>query len=84
MRGAIPPLSHYAFMARCLVKHRGSFTFTFTFPKHAMTWSRWGFKLVKRTELIRICISRYRRGSSVSAHAILRTGRPGFISRQGQ
>jgi hypothetical protein len=31
MRGAIPPLSQYAFMAWCLVKHRDNFTFTFTF-----------------------------------------------------
>jgi hypothetical protein len=27
MRGAIPSLSHYAFMAWCLVKHRDNFTF---------------------------------------------------------
>jgi len=27
MRGAIPPLSQYAFMAWCLVKHRDNFTF---------------------------------------------------------
>jgi len=31
MSGAIPPLSQYAFMAWCLVKHRDNFTFTFTF-----------------------------------------------------
>jgi hypothetical protein len=30
MRGAIPPLSQYAFMAWCLFKHRDNFTFTFT------------------------------------------------------
>jgi hypothetical protein len=29
MRGTIPPLLQYAFMAWCLVKHRESFTFTF-------------------------------------------------------
>jgi hypothetical protein len=29
MRGAIPPLSQYVFMAWCLVKHRDNFTFTF-------------------------------------------------------
>jgi hypothetical protein len=29
MRGAIPPLPQYAFMAWCLVKHRDSFTCTF-------------------------------------------------------
>jgi hypothetical protein len=29
MRGAIPPLPQYAFMAWCLVKHRGNFTFSF-------------------------------------------------------
>jgi hypothetical protein len=29
MRGAIPPLPQYVFMARCLVKHRDNFTFTF-------------------------------------------------------
>jgi len=29
MRGALPPLSQYAFMARCSVKkHRENFTFT--------------------------------------------------------
>jgi hypothetical protein len=27
MRGAIPPLPQYAFMAWCIVKHRDSFTF---------------------------------------------------------
>jgi hypothetical protein len=30
MRGAIPPLPQYVFMAWCLVKHRDNFTFTFT------------------------------------------------------
>jgi hypothetical protein len=30
MRGAIPPLPQYVFMAWCL-KHRDNFTFTFTF-----------------------------------------------------
>jgi hypothetical protein len=30
MRGAIPPLPQYAFMAWCLVKHRDNVTFTFT------------------------------------------------------
>jgi hypothetical protein len=29
MRGAIPPLPQYVFMAWCLVKHRDNFTFTF-------------------------------------------------------
>jgi hypothetical protein len=29
MRGAVPPLPQYAFMAWCLVKHRDNFTFTF-------------------------------------------------------
>jgi hypothetical protein len=29
MSGAIPPLSQYAFMVWCLVKHRDNFTFTF-------------------------------------------------------
>jgi hypothetical protein len=28
MKGAIPPLLQYAFMAWCLVKHRDNFTFT--------------------------------------------------------
>jgi hypothetical protein len=28
MRGAIPPLNQYVFMAWCLVKHRDNFTFT--------------------------------------------------------
>jgi hypothetical protein len=31
MHGAIPPLPQYVFMARCLVKHRDNFTFTFYF-----------------------------------------------------
>jgi hypothetical protein len=30
MRGAIPPLSQYVFIAWCLVKHRDTFTFNFT------------------------------------------------------
>jgi hypothetical protein len=30
MRGAIPPLSQYVFMAWYIVKHRDNFTFTFT------------------------------------------------------
>jgi hypothetical protein len=29
MRGAIPPLSQYVFMAWCLVKHKDNFTCTF-------------------------------------------------------
>jgi hypothetical protein len=29
MRGAIPPIHQYTFMAWCLVKHRDNFTFTF-------------------------------------------------------
>jgi hypothetical protein len=29
MRGAIPPLPQYVFVAWCLVKHRDNFTFTF-------------------------------------------------------
>jgi hypothetical protein len=29
MRGAIPPLTHYAFLAWCLVKYRGNFTLPF-------------------------------------------------------
>jgi hypothetical protein len=36
MSGAIPPLPQYAFMARCCVKHRDSFTFTFTFYMHVI------------------------------------------------
>jgi hypothetical protein len=31
MRGAVPSLPQYAFMARCLVKHRDNFAFPFTF-----------------------------------------------------
>jgi hypothetical protein len=31
MRGAIPPLSKYVFMAWCLVQQRDNFTFAFTF-----------------------------------------------------
>jgi len=31
MRGAIPPLPQYFYMAWCLVKHRDNFTFTFTY-----------------------------------------------------
>jgi hypothetical protein len=29
MRGAIPPLPQYVFIAWCLVKHRDNFTFIF-------------------------------------------------------
>jgi hypothetical protein len=32
IRGAIPPIPQYVFMAWCLVKHRGNFTFTFILP----------------------------------------------------
>jgi hypothetical protein len=31
MRGAIPPLPQYVFMAWCLVKHRDNFTLTFSY-----------------------------------------------------
>jgi hypothetical protein len=31
MRGAVPPLPQYVFMAWCLVKHGDSFTFAFTY-----------------------------------------------------
>jgi len=31
MRGAIPPLPQYVFMAWCLVKHMDSFTFTYNY-----------------------------------------------------
>jgi hypothetical protein len=31
MRGGIPPLPQYAFMAWCLVKHRDNFTFTYRY-----------------------------------------------------
>jgi hypothetical protein len=37
MRGAIPPLPQYAFMASYLVKHRDNFTFFTFYP--AMTLS---------------------------------------------
>jgi hypothetical protein len=30
MRGAVPPLLQYVFVAWCLIKHRDNFTFTFT------------------------------------------------------
>jgi hypothetical protein len=36
MRGAIPPLSQYVFMAWCLVKHRDNFTFPLTFTLVSM------------------------------------------------
>jgi hypothetical protein len=55
MRGAIPPLSQYAFMAWCLVKHRDNFTFI-CWPHVYMRFGRYkvnlgdvaipGFKLV--------------------------------------
>jgi hypothetical protein len=35
MRGAVPPLRQYVFMAWCLVKHRDNFT-SFTFTKRFM------------------------------------------------
>jgi hypothetical protein len=34
MRGAIPPLPQYAFMAWYLAKHRDNFTFTFLYLYH--------------------------------------------------
>jgi hypothetical protein len=36
MSGAIPPLTQYAFMAWCLVKAQGYFTFTFTLGKRVV------------------------------------------------
>jgi hypothetical protein len=33
MSGAIPQTPQYVFMVRCLVKHRGKFTFPFKFRK---------------------------------------------------
>jgi hypothetical protein len=35
MSGVIPPLPQYVFMAWCLVKHRGNFTFTITILQHS-------------------------------------------------
>jgi hypothetical protein len=40
MRGAIPPLPQYAFMAWCLVNHRDSFTFTFSTFVIRVAWLR--------------------------------------------
>jgi hypothetical protein len=37
MRGAIPPLLQYAFMAWCLVKHRDKFTF-YLYLYHVNEW----------------------------------------------
>jgi hypothetical protein len=37
MRGAIPPLSQYAFMAWCFVKHRDNFTFYLLINGHRGT-----------------------------------------------
>jgi hypothetical protein len=45
MRGAIPPLPQYAFMAWCLVKHRDKFTFTFILPySFQLSKSRYCFR----------------------------------------
>jgi hypothetical protein len=40
MRGAIPPLPQYVFMAWCLVKHRDSFTFTFIPETFCRNWRK--------------------------------------------
>jgi hypothetical protein len=39
MRGAIPPLLQYVFMAWCLVKHRDSFTLPLTVRQRIAIWT---------------------------------------------
>jgi hypothetical protein len=56
MRGAIPPLPQYVFMACCLVKHRDNFTLptlNYTTYLQLMLWCvleklqiRWNFKII--------------------------------------
>jgi hypothetical protein len=44
MRGAIPPLPQFVFMAWCLVKHRDNFTFTLTSYAVLFTCGCWCFE----------------------------------------
>jgi hypothetical protein len=60
MSGAIPPLSHYAFMAWCLVKHKDNFTFYFNVAK---------FKYLRATETNRDCIHEEIKGKLFSGIA---------------
>jgi len=46
MRGAIPPLPQYVFMAWCLVKHRDNFTFPFYAIRTVNIFSRFSNALV--------------------------------------
>jgi hypothetical protein len=59
MRGAIPPLPQFVFMARCLVKHRDNFTFTFTFTSIrillSVTNDEWRYAGI----LLRRCIQNF-------------------------
>jgi hypothetical protein len=75
MRGAIPPLPQYAFMAWCLVKHRDNFIFTL-------------HKGISLSILLLIshddyCICNCNGNSSVSTMTRLRAVRPGFGSWAG-
>jgi hypothetical protein len=51
MRGAIPPLLQYAFMAWCLVKHKNNFTFTFYVSVSRGHYQTVGSLNLKRTHL---------------------------------
>jgi hypothetical protein len=53
MRGAIPPLPQYIFIAWCLVKHGDSFTFTFNLGMNGVR--RKGGR-IKQNEKEEICI----------------------------
>jgi hypothetical protein len=46
MRGAIPPLFQYAFMAWCLVKYRDNFTFTFILPYYYSIYNKQSMGIV--------------------------------------
>jgi hypothetical protein len=75
IRGAIPPLSQYVFMAWCLVKHRDNFTFIFCYSPHI--WLRSGKFIIK--SLLNRKLRYLRRGTSVVYRLSLR-----IILKKGQ
>jgi len=59
IRGAIPPLPQYVFMAWYLVKHRDNFTFTFTFTRLLLPWSNWtAYHSLTLTDVKSVCAAR--------------------------
>jgi hypothetical protein len=63
MRGAIPLLPQYAFMAWCLVKHRDYFTFTLYYWNEMC---RWGFKWLRLGSVDVLLWSRFHKWQRIS------------------